>query len=273
MTDQTEYNEEEQAKLQEEDEANFDKAFEEFVEGNEQTEPEPEPELDQGQDTEPEPEPEPELDIDLLKQQKEELEHYKKSNEGRVAALQRKIDEMMQSQPAIEESSEPESDDSVNLWDELKDEDEILAQQIEARIRAEREAILREVEQRLQPIQASEQERYIGQQQRILSERMPDWADIVVTDEFADWVASQPPKVQELAQSIEASDYEFLLNTYKAQNGLASSNSQQSSASELQQKRKQKLAAAQELKTRNSGASTSPPDDFDKAFDFYANQG
>jgi len=222
-----------------------------------------------------------ESELERLRKEKEELEHYKKSNEGRVSALQQKINDLMEQRIAESQSQSDDDnsdDNDDDEWNLLKEEDEFLAEQLEKRLQKERELIrnemMQEIESKLQPIEQDREQAYINAQIAALSEKEPEWEDIVQSEGFSQWIESQPAPVQSLVQSVNADDYLYLINSYKSMNGISNSeNTNQSApADEIKRKRQEKLQSNVAVKQRNTGRVSGPPDDFEGAFEYFAKQ-
>lgn len=232
-----------------------------------QTQPEEAEEPGNAEDKNPEAPASLEDQLEALKQQNQDLEHYKRSNEGRVSALQRKVDEL--SQPP-EAAPEPAPDTRNEEWEQFESEDEYTAKHIESRVnqsaRQVKNEMLNELENRLQPIQESEHQRYVDSQVAILNQQAPDWDDTVHSIEFQNWVSAQPAKVQELTTSFDASDYLYLLNGFNATKQPGKD------VASIKQQRQKKLESNEAVPRRNAGRVTGAPDDFDGAYDYYVKQ-
>jgi len=165
---------------------------------------------------------------------------------------------------------------------QLKEELPEVAEALESYIQSVRseydqklQQVTQQIESRLEPIQQIEQERYIEAQLQMLSQQHPDWREIATSEEFAQWLNTQPTTVRTLAGSQDANEVSFVLTAYKAAKGLATGGESSGSASAIQQTRKQiqQRAATPELKRKVAAPSSGiPDDDYDAAWEYFARE-
>jgi hypothetical protein len=256
----------------------FDNAFDEFASG--ETSSENEAEIADDMDDEPIPESDSDpgddaqgvdeltqlrQQLEQIKQERDHFEHSFKSQVGRVSALQKKIDGEKKDDTPPEQD---DTDDEIRAWrsdyTEIAGPTEKLLQKEIARVRAE-------FEQVIAPFKQQETQRYIDSQTALLDQHLPDWRETVSSDEYNQWLQQQPPAVQGMADSIHAQDYAYLVNAFKAAHPKAE-DVQQQQANELSDKRRQKMAANVTVQSKGQSKKSVAPDDFDKAWDYYASK-
>jgi hypothetical protein len=256
----------------------FDNAFDEFASG--ETSSENEAEIADDMDDEPIPESDSDpgddaqgvdeltqlrQQLEQIKQERDHFEHSFKSQVGRVSALQKKIDGEKKDDTPLEQD---DADDEIKSV--LADYPEIAGPIIKA-IEKKYGAIKQEVDSRFAPLQQQETQRYIDSQTALLDQHLPDWRETVSSDEYNQWLQQQPPAVQGMADSIHAQDYAYLVNAFKAAHPKAE-DVQQQQANELSDKRRQKMAANVTVQSKGQSKKSVAPDDFDKAWDYYASK-
>ena len=212
-------------------------------------------------------------EIERLRQENQKWQHRYNSDIGRVNAYQKKIQELEQqvkSRPAKSDNPEP-SGYSDKEWAALKEDFPEIAAAIEARSHYQEEqiqALRRQVEDSVGPIQQQAHQAFIQSQYQILESHHPDWKDVVQQNGFTNWLSMQPPSVQDLLSSDRAADAAYLLNTYKLASGV-----QQRQTDEISQKRQRQLRQSQTIPSRGVRKTNAvPEDDYDAAFDYYASK-
>lgn len=165
-----------------------------------------------------------------------DLEQYKKSNEGRVSAMQRQIDEQRNQLEQLQLSGKGNSQQAQALAESIE-ENEIdlgdLAQEI-----PELQAVVNELKtlrERVKGIDGVVQDKVIApahlaaerevtaRELVALEEKHPDKAQIESNPAFWNWVDSQHGAVQSLAKSNHANDVSALIDLYKQANPSAKS--------------------------------------------------
>jgi hypothetical protein len=202
-------------------------------------------------------------EIEALRKEKEDLEHSFNSQKGRVSALQRKIDTEKQIDQGAEQSPPHLGFDSEELQQAIELFPEIVTPLLKA-FEQEREKLHDEVRQQLAPIHQQDQQRYVEHQISVLDNKHPEWRNVVNSKEYHDWLANQHEAVQQLSGSMNAKDYEYLLSSF--------ANTRSQKATDITQRRQQKLAANVSVQSRGPSKLNSAPDDFDSAWDYYANK-
>lgn len=279
------------------DEQDFESAFAEYAEGA--TPAEDRDEYDRDRDTPPADEGEAasesegESPDDLskrlkeLEQENERLRHSDASQRGRLGAYQRQINELQRKQQELEsarptsQTGEPQTDDQqrqdmaesmgMDDWDEFKEDFPDMARAFEARLKADQqrqaqlEQQVAELRSAVQPMQQQAHEQQLQSEYARLSDRHSDWQEVVNAPEFTEWLQSQNPSIQQLAESDSADDASALLDFYKGSHGLGDDTSRAT-----HDKRQSRLANAQTVSRRGAAQRSGAPDDFDAAFEHYA---
>lgn len=243
--------------------------------------PEPEGADDPPEDTK-ETEPVSEIDADKIQQERDSLLQYKRSNEGRVSALQQKINSLEQQLTAPPKTTEPppvNTKVTPEQWDEFEEEYPEIAKAINARMTTMEQSLSHTVEgqigQVVQPLQNAERDRFLQSQMAALDAAYPDWQEIVRGEPFTQWLSAQPTAVQKFMESEDARDASFLLDTYehsKPQPERVAAVADPK-VTEIQAQREKRLKESQGIKSRpTAGATGGLPDDFDSAFDHFVRQ-
>ena len=205
---------------------------------------------------------------DALKLERDDFQHKFQSSNGRISALQKKIN-------AVEKPAEPkpltpeEEEEQAKLTEALNlyPEFEVIAKSIEKKA----DKRISEVEQKFIPIEQSEVERYISSQVAELDKDIPDWKETVNSDAWDKWLMDQPEPMQQLAESESAKDYKYLFKLFRVDNPVDTEAVDKAArAAELTASRQQKLAASVTVKSKGASKTELPPDDYGDAFDYYA---
>lgn len=267
-------------------ERDIDDVFDELVEGNtDEPNDSQESEIEEPAEDHEEPEPTQAPDeLDTLRKERDDWMHRAKADAGRVSALTRKQNELLQQLQArqAQGSQEPtQPNASVNpdnsgmtddQWTEFAEEYpeiaramELKQQQLNAQQRQIQEQ-LAQVTQTIEPIQRKAEEERINGQYSVLSERHPDWKDVAASAEFKDWISQQPTAIQAYMSSQDAMEASYLLDVYKAMAGKKSQQEQSRQGTARQDRLRSNVG----VKSRSGGVSAGVPDDYDAAFDFFA---
>lgn len=218
----------------------------------------------EGEDADSE-QPDPLAELEAIRAEAQQWKHKYNSDLGRTNALQRQIQERDQRIAELEKKANAAVSPDMDLDSFVKDFPEVaeLARRAAEDLYNQRVASL-ESDLNLQREEATR-----NLQMQALEQRHPDWRQIAVSNEFRGWVAQQPARIQELVESDAAEDAAYLLDTYK----LATTKQTLAPDPQLKQRRDRQLRSAQTVPSRGGraqSASTPPEDDFDAAFDFYA---
>ena len=223
-------------------------------------------------------------EVENLRREYKELEHKYKSDDGRIAALQRqvsdlqKVNDTLSSQPKEETPKvEVPSYDSKQIVQDLYSGDEAKAQAAVEAISnmkssgGDGEDIDAAIRKAVQPLMEAEKARYDLSQEEVLESVHPDWRTTVGTEEFAEWLNSKPVQIQQLSRSDEASDAVELLNYYALSSAKpeAPTSSAKTQVEELQEKRSKQLESGKPLASKSgAGAQGGMPSDPDAVFDY-----
>lgn len=220
-------------------------------------------------------EEDPLAELERYKQEAQQWQHRYNSDLGRQNALQRKIQEQQamieELQKAPQQAAPEGSGMSQSEWDTLKEDFPEIAAAMEARLNLitnTYESKISRLEQSLQPIQQQAQQSYRQQQFDALAQQHPDWQQVAKSDDFNQWMQTQPEPVRALYNSDEAADAAYLIGTYKAHRGVKAP----APTDELKQRRQRQLQQGQTISNRGGRPKSSlpPEDDFEAAFNYFA---
>lgn len=261
----------------------LDQAFEEFANAKSQdaVDMDDEPEQDESQDDnqdeqaqESEPESN-ELSQDDLKAELQKWQHKYNSDIGRVNAYQNQISQLQQqladAQKAKTGDNPENSGMSDSEWETLKEDYPDIANALEKKLGAIEQSYqsqLKRFDSQLEPVRQSQQEQYRNMQLQALETAHSDWREVVQSDDYSQWLQSQPQEIQAFMQSSEADKNIYLLNSYKASKGMSQA------PSNIQQKRNRQLQQSRTVpnRTTSNANRTIAEDDYDAAFDYYASK-
>lgn len=218
------------------------------------------------------------------------LSHQRNSDAGRVGALQRKLNEL-QAKPSGGDM--PTAKDvakamqSPEDMETFKSEYPDMADAIESRIAMadveNRKIIQQKIDDAVKPFREDKARNdqasalsYANEQDAAVESAHEGWKDIVASVEFSEWLNHQPAATKELIHSEAAEDAAALVGYFKAsqpQEGNSETNTNgDTSVTEIQRKRQKQLndAAGIPSKSTRSDLGRYAPDDFDGAFDMYA---
>lgn len=280
--------------IQEEDNSEFESAFAEFAQGNDDAGEDgggqggQAPLADRGASGDDQGG----ADADAAKKEEDdrdkrirELEHDLDSQRGRVSGLTKALDKTRQELISVTKPSgngpEPgdTDDDGEGGWEELKKEFPELAGAIDRKISkigarlANTEAV---VTATVEPLMIKDHQEYIKDQFKKLGEVHSDWADIVKSREYQEWLPTQSEDVRKLVKSQKASDAIFLINGFKAATGKISNGNggkdEMTEVEKIQAKRRAQLATGAGVQSRKVGRGTASVDhgDYESSFDYFA---
>jgi hypothetical protein len=188
----------------------------------------------------------------VLRKERDEFEHSFKSQVGRVSALQKKLDS---------ESPTPKKFDD-DLASAMEDYPEIVKPMIDYFERK-----YGDLDQRLAPIQQQnerqDEQRYIDSQVNIIDSNIPDWRNIISGNDYKQWLTEQPSAIQSMSSSYDARDYQYLIGSFQGT---------KTKSNDLSQRRQTKLAGNVAVQSKGASKSSSAPDDFSSAWEYYANK-
>lgn len=148
--------------------------------------------------------------------EKQDLEHRWKSDTGRVAALQRKINEL-QAKPTQDGPTKADLEAAASSQEgmaKFREEWPEIAGPMEAQLKAERqetvEQVRKEIESAIAPFRQQ-------QEMGMLRNVHPDYEQVAGSNEFAGWLEKQSPDVIKQVNSDYASDVSSVLSLYKTE--------------------------------------------------------
>tara|TARA_R110001606_G_scaffold34752_1_gene102073 strand:- start:1775 stop:2686 length:912 start_codon:yes stop_codon:yes gene_type:complete len=290
--------------LSEEDE--FEQAFNEFAEPEHETaiatdepieaevedETEAETEAEAEVETEAEVIAEPTTDIwanateeqraamEAVRRERAEIEHRYKSDEGRVSALQRKINDLearQQPAPVAISQAAPVSDEGIDSFrEDYPDIANAVDKMVQSKMTTEREGfsqamrqMQQQMDQAIQPFQESEQKRFIDTQMQELESSHPDWREVAQSTDFIEWLNVQPDPVRAMFTSDSARDASYLVGSFKQTQPVLQEAETVEPSSNNQQALKQAVAPRSR---RTAPVTNSVPDDYESAFDYWVDQ-
>lgn len=248
-------------------------------------------ELRDSSDDEDEPPKEPDVAerLKTLESENERLRHSDASQRGRLGAYQRQINELQRAQQEqkaakpTNEDGKPQSDDQqktemaesmgVDDWEEFKEDFPDMARAFEARLKADQqkqaqlERRVEELQSAVQPIQEQAHQQHLQSEFARLEARHENWREVVNAPQFREWLQSQNPGIQQLAESDSADDASALLDFFKGSAGAGDADNDRASQHD---KRQSRLANAQTVSRRGAAQKGGAPEDFDAAFEHYA---
>lgn len=244
---------------------------EEIVDAEEEGEGEAEAVLEDGE-IEADP---PSIEDQLASTQSElqQWQHKYNSDLGRQHAYQRQLQEKEQQIAQLQKAQQNANPGISNdRWKVVADDYPDIAEGVQSLFQQQTEqhkAELDRVRSELQPIQQQAHQSYIDQQFSMLEQEHPDYRELATSNEFKQWVATQPHPVQQMIQSEQAGDAAYLLRAYK--NDVSPG---QQATSELKQRREKQLRQGQTVPSRGGRQKSNmpPEEDFDAAFDFFASR-
>ena len=222
------------------------------------------------------------------------LRHQYNSDRGRIAALQRQLQEQ-QAKPTPTAPAAPAlTERDQQLIAGIQEDFPELAPHLEAYFKKERADINAEVEARinarLTPLEQAETTR-AGREQAahgaaeadLVEQAHAGWRALTNTDDFKQWMVEQPPGVRALAASDYSGDAISMLTMYKnarpdlfrkpaaPETNLAAA-AGASEADELQRRRQENLEKSTGVGGARVSKSPQALDDFELAFKHFANQ-
>jgi hypothetical protein len=279
-------------------EDDFESAFDEFAKETEPAEAPVEPAEPAEAPVEPaapaepaepyeDPAPAEAPDINTLRAERDRYLHQVRSNEGRVSAMQRRINELSQAvqqrEAALQQLhtrgpqgavSAPPGDMSQADWQKFREDFPEVAQAVDAHVsHVVSNAVsqhLGSIKAEIEPIRQAEHERFLQSQFAALEAAHPDWRDVVQNDDFREWLRIQPSAVQQYMESEDAGEASWLVSQYKLAATTRRIDPSAQQAEAIRASRNQRLVSSQSVPGRRVAERPLPEDDFDAAFQAYA---
>lgn len=226
----------------------FNEAFESIRSGKappkEQPEPVEEPKQDAVEPEQEEPTQPPEEEdwiskipeelrdkVGNLLAERDYLQNNYKAVHNRLAPTQRQLAEaqrrlrereqldVSKTQPAQKnDSSEKQAEERDELWSKIEESDPVLAEALEkrlaARLQQEREALRKEFQDSVAPLQQRVQSEEFDRELNTLLSVVPNATEVLQSPEYVGWLEAQSPSVQALHTSPKAQDCIKLLQLY-----------------------------------------------------------
>ena len=282
----------------------FEQAFNEFAEpehattivNDELIEDEAEEEPGAEAESKAEAEPAPTVDIwadatdeqrtamEAVRRERAEIEHRYKSDEGRVSALQRKINDLEAIQhqapvvaPVVAPAQSPVSEEGIDSFrEDYPDIANAVDKMVQSKMTTEREGfsqamnqMQQQMKQAIQPFQESEQKRFIDTQMQELESTHPDWRDVAQSTDFIEWLNVQPDPVRAMFTSDSAQDASYLVGSFKQTQPVVQEEQAVESSSNNRQALKQAVAPRSR---RTAPVTNSIPEDYEAAFDYWVDR-
>ena len=197
-----------------------------------------------------------------------DFEHRFKSEVGRQAALQRKVQELqaqLESAPQGTQAERKYTERMQNLMGEFPEIAEAIREELDVRL-----ADLRgEVQQAVAPMKQEQEQRQYQAEEARVKELYPDFTQTVQSGDFQDWFAKQPSAIQQLASSPYAGDAIAVMDYYKGSRPAVAANP---AVQNILDKRQASLQRNVSVKNTAPAPVADAADDFESAFAFYARQ-
>lgn len=261
----------------ENDEAEYEAAFEEFANKKDGITPEPKAETEAKAEEETEEEAsveeatEEDDPLSLARQEIDQWKHKYNSDIGRVNAYQRQIQDLQKQLSEVKTTDNPKNSGvSDEEWESLVNDYPDIAQAIESKTKQQESLYmqqLQQLQQQIAPLQQAQTQQMIDFERQKLTQSHPDWQDICQSEDFTAWLNQQPEEVQSYIGSTRADHNIYLLDAYKAMTGSQSE-------SPLSQKREKQLQQSKTVSNRSTvnQRDVVPDDDYEAAFEYYANK-
>lgn len=169
-----------------------------------------------------------------LQQNHERLQLDHRANAGRVAALNRKTQELADALKSREQAQGGADTSNKSMptaaelqgrtFEEVEAEWPEVAALIKHQVQTTTQALQQQFQQQLAPLnelqqqyQSQQQEAYIQSELSRLAQQHPDYKEIAADPAFSRWIQTQPTTVQQMYGSTSADDNAALLTLFKAQ--------------------------------------------------------
>jgi hypothetical protein len=212
---------------------------------------------------------------DALKGTADAATQNQKSDRGRIAAYQRKIDTLEAAAQNPAAATDPDAKPSAFLesdeWKGFEEEYEDVAAPMKAALLAT-QSQLDAVRTELNGISGDRSEAYLEAQYGIVLEQHPDYEEVRESREFFDWLEGAPPYVRNAALKngeniVDGVEVVGLVQQYKDSPVYTDAHKGKPGLSKNRQAR---LDSAPAVDGGGAGASSGPGNDFEQAFAFHA---
>lgn len=234
--------------------------------------------------------PEQKAAYEAAQVQLKKLEQAERSNRGRLSAMQRQINELTRqpaaAKPAAKgaESQGTDQDDGVLAsaeWKAFREDYPDVAGPMAKMIGSLQETITRQGKE-LSAIGNERRQSALAEQEKLLVEAHPDWAQVTANQSFAEWLNGQPRHIREAAirnanEIVDAEEAADVVGRFKAhRDQQAGSNAQQQQSQPQRQngngtqtnrpmtgKRQLQLTSAAAARSSGPGVAHGIPEDGD----------
>lgn len=229
-------------------------------------------------------------------------EQIKKSQTGRVSALQRQINDLQAQIKAASRKGNAATDkdkaasgDAASKDNPLGDDDGFkalreeypeIAQPIESMFNRMREDISRR-DQTIENLMNKDRQVHIDEQEAALGEAHPDWESVIQSEEFGNWALSAPAHIRPILEQnadfiVDAAAAADAIELFKLRSGYKPSQTPDPDPTpnpapgsrQTSGKRSRQLESGASAKSGRGGGGTGGPakDNYDAAFDHYASK-
>lgn len=239
----------------------------------------------------------PQAAIDAHKDQQSELEtlqHRANSDSSRVSAFQRKVNTLEQQITEIQSSGtgDQPSDQEITTamgsdekWETFKEDYPEVAEAIDSRFENVIGAQNKQVQAAIAPVVERQAESEMEEAYDVVAQDFPTWQDAVQEQHFQDWLNTQPPGIQALANSDDTADASSLIGLYdgfRVEDGLETlkvvSNDPDNSGVEedrpnsVAERRRRQLESGSAVPSKSAriDPTAETGDDFERAFNAFA---
>ena len=229
-----------------------------------------------------------EKDYAALEAEHEKLKHQYKSDEGRIAALQRKVSSLENVNSTLKKpearrtppplpTRKPNPVNAKKIVEDLYSGDEKKAQSAVLAITQGNTAnqafnaanVQKQVDQMLQPLREAEQAKHKLSQEEALEKAFPNWKVQVNEPHFEEWLQGRSATVKKLVHSNDSADAIELLTYYNSSVGnTTEEDTGKTQVERVQDKRAKQLSASGGISSKSAGSSGAMPTDPDALFDY-----
>lgn len=235
-------------------------------------------------DTVPDPwadAPEPlKAELARLQRERDEAKHAAQSDAHRVAALSRKLQQLTTATPTSAPAPVSEPTEAQKALDEkikeLRENYGDIANPLIELFETQKQE-LTTVRTTLEGLSEQRQAEVIASETQALEQRHPDWRQIAASSDWSGWLELQPRNIQSLAQSWDARETSVALSLFKAERAETTGQTEPVATPLAPKadaatgvKRSQQLDGGADVRSRPAPAASGPPEDFDEAFQFFA---
>ena len=245
--------------------------------------------------------PEPlRAEYQTLKADADRLVHAQKSDRGRIAALQRQVEDLQQrpaagatnrtgNNGAANGSAERAADTFVTSqkWKDFGEEYPEIAGPLGEVISGLQQEVA-DLKGGVSAINSDRRQGQLNEQERLLADTHPDWKEVTADAALSDWLRSQPRHVREAAQRngegiVDAEEAADVVGRFKAWRAAQAGNGHEDPAAKagnghgspnnaaptLSNRRQRQLESASGTRSRSPSAAVGIPDDPKGAWDAF----